>query len=144
MSKILNLTQHAATSQQIAAGVVDLPPDEAASWRQLITFENPESIEQQMREALRWAEEAVKRHGADKAMIGGAPFLNGPLADRLADAGVEPVYAFSVRCSVEQMQPDGTVVKQNVFRFSGFVPDFGAKFRDENRAMPIPQRYRGR
>ena len=35
--------------------------------------------------------------------------------------GVPAVYAFSVRESVEQPQPDGSVRKVNVFRHVGFV-----------------------
>lgn len=43
------------------------------------------------------------------------------LEDALANVGVQPVYAFSVRESVEQTQPDGSVRKINVFRHSGWV-----------------------
>ena len=55
------------------------------------------------------------------AMIGGAPWMMRALEDALADVGVQPVYAFSVRESVEQEQPDGSVRKINVFRHAGFV-----------------------
>jgi len=41
--------------------------------------------------------------------------------DALRDQGIEPVYAFSVRESIEQTQPDGSVRKVNVFRHAGFV-----------------------
>jgi hypothetical protein len=55
-------------------------------------------------------------------MIGGAPYLMAPLERSLRSVGVYPVYAFSVRESVEQTAPDGTVRKTNVFRHAGFVP----------------------
>ena len=55
------------------------------------------------------------------AMIGGAPWMMSALEGALLDAGVQPVYAFSVRESVEQVQPDGSVRKVNVFRHVGFV-----------------------
>ena len=39
----------------------------------------------------------------------------------LADNGINPVYAFSVRESEEQVQADGSVKKVAVFRHRGFV-----------------------
>jgi hypothetical protein len=55
------------------------------------------------------------------AMIGGAPYLMGPLEAALKAVGVKPIYAFSVRESVENTLPDGRVVKTAVFRHLGFV-----------------------
>ena len=37
------------------------------------------------------------------------------------EAGIKPLYAFSVRESVESTEPDGSVIKRNVFRHMGFV-----------------------
>ena len=54
-------------------------------------------------------------------MIGGAPFLMGPLEAALLKDNRVPVYAFSVRESVEAPQADGSVRKANVFRHGGFV-----------------------
>lgn len=79
---ILNLTQHPAT------------PDQLAAWR------NP----------------VIRR-----AMIGGAPYLMAPLEIALRDVGIRPLYAFSVRASVEKTRPDGSVEKINVFKHGGFV-----------------------
>lgn len=60
--------------------------------------------------------------GAESAMIGGAPFLMAPLEGALRTRGVIPLYAFSVRESVEEALPDGSVRKTQVFRHAGFVP----------------------
>ena len=54
-------------------------------------------------------------------MIGGAPYLMAPLENVLMKNNRVPVYAFSVRESVEQIQSDGSVVKNNIFRHKGFV-----------------------
>jgi hypothetical protein len=56
-----------------------------------------------------------------KAMIGGAPFFMSSLEKALLDAGVTPVYAFSVRDSKEEPDGNGGVRKVNVFRHVGFV-----------------------
>ena len=39
----------------------------------------------------------------------------------LAEVKVTPVYAFSVRESLETVSDDGTVTKTNVFKHVGFV-----------------------
>ena len=54
-------------------------------------------------------------------MIGGAPFFMESLATALRREGYCPVYAFSRRESVEQVQADGSVRKVAVFRHLGFV-----------------------
>ena len=129
---ILNLTQHAATGEQIAAGVVDLPADAAAALRQALTFETlpaPDDIE----ERAEWiaalaaenasAEDRGDQNGfATEAMIGGAPWLMGPLTDALQEQGINAVFAFSVREVEEREESDGSVRKVAVFRHAGFVP----------------------
>jgi len=121
---ILNLTQHPATAEQVAADVVDVtgfvPGDDAATLRGLLTFEEIPSELRLHSNAMAIAAFAVRR-GAKRAMIGGAPFFMAPLERALRDAGVEPVYAFSRRESVEEKQPDGAVRKSAVFRHVGFV-----------------------
>lgn len=124
---ILNLTQHPGTPEQ---GVTDLTGEELAALKQALTFD-----------ALPTAQEIAERAdyiaalacmnglgGEDDdpiptaAMIGGAPYLMAPLERALRNVGIEPLYAFSVRESAEQAQPDGTVRKVNIFRHAGFVP----------------------
>jgi hypothetical protein len=117
--RILNLTQHAATAEQAAAGVFE-PCDKAAVHR-LLTFETCPD-----RETIRARAEALaeitRMNGAEAAMLGGAPYLMGPLEDALRGAGIRPVYAFSLRAGVEdELQPDGSVRKVQVFRHVGWV-----------------------
>lgn len=57
----------------------------------------------------------------DVAMIGGAPFLMASLERALAAVQMRAVYAFSVRVSAEQAQPDGSVRKVQTFRHAGWV-----------------------
>jgi len=127
---ILNLTQHPATPEQIAAGVVDLQDDQLAGIKTLLTFEQlptRQEIEERAFLIVRLA--FANALGADmdedpmpsRAMIGGAPFLMSALESALLDECITPIYAFSVRDSVEQTQPDGSVRKINVFKHVGFV-----------------------
>ena len=116
--QIINLTQHQATAEQLAAGVVE--PEDKARIAELLTFNNLPTQQQIETRASVLAWEA-KKSGIKSAMIGGAPFLMEPLERHLAYAGVKSLYAFSVRESAEEVQADGTVKKVNVFRHAGFV-----------------------
>ena len=40
----------------------------------------------------------------------------------LIERGIEPLYAFSVRESTEEVQADGSVRKVAVFKHAGFIP----------------------
>ena len=139
---IINLTQHVATVDQVAAGVFDLPPSLRGDLTALLTFDTLPGVEEIKDRAHDIAlMAAMLASGADRAdgtdggladndsgafvlqaMIGGAPYLMAPLESALRDNGIEPVYAFSIRESVEQAQPDGSVRKVNLFRHAGFVP----------------------
>ena len=127
---ILNLTQHKATTDQIEAGVVDLNEPERLALIDALTFDSIPSQEEIERRANYVADLATMNnlggdHGDDpfpaQAMVGGAPWLMSALEKALLDNGVEPVYAFSVRESVETVSADGSVVKKNIFRHVGFV-----------------------
>jgi len=117
---ILNLTQHAATLEQIEAGVVDLDAVKRSQLQKLLTFDAIPSAVDVMSRALGIAEMA-KAENCKKAMIGGAPFLMSALEDALDAALISAVYAFSQRVSVESVSADGTVTKVNVFKHVGFV-----------------------
>jgi hypothetical protein len=121
MMRIVNLTQHAATPDQIAAGVFDLPTTEQAQLRALLTFETYPETEMVADRALKILKIGAD-HGVVCAMIGGAPWLMGSLTKKLRTAGITPFFAFSVRETAEQPQPDGSVRKVAVFRHAGFVP----------------------
>lgn len=130
----LNLTQHDATLDQIAAGVVE--PDNKARVRQLLTFEEMPSFRDVLERAAALATIA-KESGCAFAMIGGAPFFMAPLEDALEDVGVGPRYSFTRRESEEVPQGDGTVRKTQVFKHVGFLEPFPfdrealAEFREE-------------
>jgi hypothetical protein len=120
MSWVLNLTQHTATAEQAAAGVIDLPAEQRADLQAMLTFATLPSVEEIRERAERIAGMA-EAAGAASAMVGGALWLMAPLAAALRQRGVEPVFAFSVRETEEQLQPDGSVRKVAVFRHAGFV-----------------------
>ena len=118
---IINLTQHEATPEQTAAGVIDPTPEVKAKIRQALTFDTlPSQAEIAAAAAsLAWL---ADESGKAVAMIGGAPFLMSSLEVALTEIGIRPMYAYSRRESVEQTQADGSVRKAAVFRHLGFVP----------------------
>lgn len=118
MTRIINLTQHAASAEQIEAGVVEPADKRAVS--ALLTFDSCPNRDEIARRAGELAAMAASG-GFPAAMIGGAPYLMGPLESALRGAGVTPLYSFSTRESVEQTQPDGSVRKVAVFRHTGWV-----------------------
>jgi len=127
---IINLTQHPATSDQIAAGVVDLAGDELVGLKDALTFVELPTAQEIRDRAIYIAGCAEFNNLGDdgedwfpsQAMIGGALWLMAPLAAELRSRGIKPVFAFSVRETEEQVQPDGSVRKVAFFRHAGFVP----------------------
>ncbi len=117
---IINLTQHAASSEQEAAGVVNVAERTVLS--ELLTFATLPTSAGLVDRAEALADLAT---GYTAAMIGGAPYLMAALEQALLTRGIEPVYAFSVRESIEQVQADGSTRKTAVFRHVGFVRPSG-------------------
>ena len=115
---ILNLTQHAASADQITAGVVE--PADKALVQALITFDELPSAKELAAKAEALAQMAAY-DGYAEVMIGGAPFFMAPLEKALHERGIKPLYAFSRRESVEEHQADGSVKKSAVFRHVGWV-----------------------
>ena len=119
---ILNLTQHKATPEQIADGVIDLCDSDRAFIANALTFEECPDYSTIKSRAMYIAGMAASHSsGARSAMIGGAPYLMRELEQGLWLEHIRPLYAFSVRESVEHTNPDGTVEKKTVFRHSGWV-----------------------
>jgi hypothetical protein len=110
---IINLTQHAASAEQVEDGVVE--PTNKAAVQSAITFDAIPTVEE-MAQRAGFLANIAKESGAKKAMIGGAPFFMSALERALIGSGITPVYAFSIRESVEK---DG--VKTSVFKHAGFV-----------------------
>lgn len=118
---IYNLTQHQPTPDQVLVGV--LPPLEGIA--PLLDFKTLDEVACELPDRVRQIALALNQtpiQEGDKVMIGGAPFLMRPLADRLREDGYIPVFAFSQRESADQLQSDGSVKKVAVFRHKGFVP----------------------
>lgn len=153
---ILNLTQHAATPDQVAAGVVDLTGPARDALVAALTFETLPSTADIINAAAIIVAIAVanaipvcRACGSANAgggpsvadagvvggqgfcgdhhdwhttvMIGGAPFLMGPMVGALRRVGVDAVFAVSRRDSVDVMQSDGSTRKTAVLRHGGFV-----------------------
>lgn len=114
--KIFNLTQHAASPEQVRAGVLE-PADKAAV-QVLLTFTEPPEQTEIERRAHALADMA---QGCEAAMIGGASYLMGPLEAVLAARGIRALHSFSRRESAEERQPDGSVKKVAVFRHVAWV-----------------------
>lgn len=120
--KSLNLTQHQATQDQLDAGVVQ--PDNNQEIQALLNFETLPTLAEIKERAEKLAEiagELCSVNDCDQVMIGGAPFLMAQLEYEIKLLGFVPVYAFSVRESVESVNSDGTVTKVNKFKHSGFI-----------------------
>lgn len=118
--KILNLTQHNATPEQVEQGVFDMEANLAADVRGMLTFNSVPSTEELFRRANSIAQIA-EEEGAKYAMIGGAPYFMAPLEGALLSHGITPLYAFSLRESKDVHLEDGSVKKTMVFRHIGFV-----------------------
>lgn len=118
---MLNLTQHNATPEQVAQGVVELPSDVKEELKKLLTFNTLEETAELNERAYKIARIA-KEHGAERAMIGGAPFFMPTLESMLALGDISAHYAFSQREVVETTLPNGSVEKKAIFKHVGFVP----------------------
>jgi len=119
MMKIVNITQHTAVSDQLAAGVVELNADLRLVVSGLLTFDSLPTKAEILERAEKLAQ-LVESEGFTTAMIGGAPWFMAELERQLAKVGVKAVYAFSQRVSVEDIV-DGTVIKRAIFKHVGFV-----------------------
>jgi hypothetical protein len=109
---IKNLTQHAPTSDQSGVTAVDLTASA------LLNFSTPPSVEEINGRAIGLAALAA---GYASAMVGGAPYLMGPLVAALKAAGVQPLFSFTERKSVEKTNPDGSVTKTSDFAHVAWV-----------------------
>lgn len=116
---IFNLTQHEATEEQVADGVVDPDEDVKKEIKNLLTFDDIPS-DAEMQERSRKLAEITQASGYKTAMIGGASWFMSTLEKTLVDKGISFVYAFSKRVSVEETV-NGEVIKRTKFKHIGFV-----------------------
>ena len=124
--RIVNLTMHSPTPEQLAEGVVRRTPVRDDEIKGLLTFDEIPSLDEIVRRAERLADLAskmlsVRDDGSSRAMIGGAPYLMGVLEQELKNKGIQPIYAFSRRETVEEPTEDGGVKKVAKFLHQGFV-----------------------
>ena len=121
MEQIWNLTQHKATPDQVAAGVVDLPDADREKLMAVLTFDELPTlgdIYDKVIVVVGLAAEVAKPYS--KVMIGGAPYMMSLLQNQLVQHHYVPVYAFSKRISEDQVV-DGIVKKVSTFKHEGFV-----------------------
>lgn len=127
---ILNLTQHAASPEQVEVGVIDLAPELRQELGKLLTFDALPDFRDLRNRALVIRDlisplvlEVGDREGfVPRLMVGGAPFFMPVLCRVLEESfSTECLYAFSKRVSVEDPV---TGVKTSVFKHEGFVPHF--------------------
>ena len=118
--KILNLTQHLATPEQVTQGVYEPEASLKAKVQQLLTFDELPDEDELNSSAVELVRIAIEQ-GAEAVLIGGAPFLMPALYLCFYPTSIKVLYSFSKRVCVEKMNPDGTVTKTNVFRHEGFV-----------------------
>ena len=137
MQKILNLTQHVATPEQIEACVFEPSDEDKKEIQKLLTFDEIPTVDVMNDRANALYEILDKiipecRFGYTPhskicgtltrcAMIGGAPYFMGAIECVFKIHNVKCMYAFSKRESVDQVQPDGSVKKVAVFKHCGFV-----------------------
>jgi hypothetical protein len=115
---IINLTQHVATADQRAVGVVDMADRQLVC--DLLNFEELPTNEQ-MRNRAETLASLIDMPANTQVMIGGAPFFMAFLIESLKKRGFRPLFAFSKRVSVENVGEDGRVVKTSVFKHEGFI-----------------------
>jgi len=115
--EILNLTQHLATNEQVAAGVYE--PEHKDKVKKFLTFNEIPSKEE-IKERARLLTGIAISEGADSVMIGGAPYLMGALELELKSYNIKPLYSFTKR-EVIKVQKSDEVIKQSVFKHIGFI-----------------------
>lgn len=129
--KIINLTQHSVSDDQAKDGVIRHTIHHREICELLTFHEIPTQLEIAER-ASKIADLALSvlqnlRDRKNKpglkgyAMIGGAPFLMPALEQELRIRDIQPLYAFSERCSIEEVSSSGETVKKSVFKHLGFV-----------------------
>ena len=115
MNKIVNLTQHISSSEQLVEGVFDL--EDNTELKRLLTFNTPPTL-LEMQERAEAITALAVASGATIAMVGGAPYFMAWLENTLNGAGIKAVYSFTERVVVENPV---TGEKTSVFKHSGWV-----------------------
>jgi len=117
---ILNLTQHAATEDQLAGGVIDLQGELKAALVAAITF--PPVYDHDMLVSRAKRVVGIVRDAqvdCGHVMIGGMPSFMPVLQQVLQEAGYHVGYACTDRVSVDVPDGNGGVRKTSVFKHVG-------------------------
>ena len=117
MNKIVNLTQHFASAEQVEEGVFNLEDNSQWVLKRLLTFNTPPT-ELEMQHRAKAITALAEATGATIAMLGGAPYFMTWLENALNGAGIKTVYSFTERVSVENPV---TGEKTSVFKHTGWV-----------------------
>jgi len=141
---ILNLTQHAASPAQVAAGVVE--PEhfgiEKATVQALLTFPAKDIHGLRLKDAAVRLVKLMRDNGVTEAMIGGLPALMLPLQAEMSFWAIQPNFAISERVSEDKVMPDGSTRKVAVFRHLGWHKPDNSWFADyceaANGRLEIP------
>jgi hypothetical protein len=121
MKTIFNCTSHTLTAEQrVGFDVVELPADLKAQWGQ-VTELSKEGIADDVVSIVTQTFAGSGYGFEGVVLVQGHPGVTYMVISRLKGMpGIVPVYAESVRDSVEEQQPDGSVKKMSVFRHLGF------------------------
>lgn len=95
MKKIINLTQHNATAEQIAAGVYDMPADKIGALKLALTFNSLPS-QAEIAERVEIIANLAHTEMGDSVMIGGAPYLMASLETALKAKGFRVLYSVTL------------------------------------------------
>ena len=125
---ILNLTQHNATANQLASGIIDLPVEFQTALKSLLTFPTTYTradleyralqIHELIRDMCGEHFGAPPKHALDGVMIGGMPSFMPVLEATLVSKGIRVGYACTERQSIDK-EIDGKVVKTAIFVHAG-------------------------
>lgn len=139
MNILINLTQHTLTKEQFSHNGENLveitfKPYNGISKgsidyvKHLLNFTSLPTKDEISKRAAALADYAEgllnqAKNDNDKlfALIGGAPYLMGALETALKERGIQPLYAYSQRESVETINADGSVTKTAIFKHMGYI-----------------------
>ena len=115
MKKVLNLSNHVLTGAQVSEltekgyEIVELSDSDKKVWGQLDPYNYKEVID-----------EILSTYSADLFHVAGFPPAVVYAVEHIKDLGKEAIYAYSVRESIEEHLPDGSVIKKNIFKHIKF------------------------
>ena len=119
---MLNITQHVASLAQQKSGVFDVESKDRGDLTHLLTFSSlptTDTLLYRVEKIVHFVLKVLEEMDSETTdvMIGGAPYLMGPLSDHLLLAGLQGHFAYSERISSE----DENGVKTSTFAHLGFV-----------------------